>query len=84
MTATAWCGCGSRRPVPSACATLWMDVAYEYLMVFTGDTLGPEARRRGLALEPMTCAPNALQSGDGLVVLEPGDSHRGKWGITPG
>jgi aldose 1-epimerase len=71
-------------PGTGRAATLWMDAAYEYLMVFTGDTLSPAARRRGLALEPMTCAPNALQSGDGLVVLEPGASHRGEWGITPG
>ncbi len=37
-----------------------------HLMIFTGDTLAPQRRRRGLAVEPMTCAPNALQSGDGL------------------
>jgi aldose 1-epimerase len=65
-------------------ATLWVDEGYGYLMVFTGDTLAPARRRRGLAVEPMTCAPNALQSGDGLVVLEPGARHRARWGITPG
>lgn len=63
-------------------ATLWMDRAYEYLMLFTGDTLAPAARRRGLAVEPMTCAPNALQSGEGLVVLEPGARHLARWGIS--
>jgi aldose 1-epimerase len=31
----------------------------------------------------MTCAPNAFQSGDGLVVLQPGASHTARWGITP-
>lgn len=65
-------------------ATLWMDDAYGYLMLFTGDTLPAPERRRGLAVEPMTCAPNALQSGDGLVVLEPGASHSARWGISPG
>jgi aldose 1-epimerase len=65
-------------------ATLWLDGAYGYLMLFTGDTLAPGARRRGLAVEPMTCAPNAFQSGDGLVVLQPGASHTARWGITPG
>ena len=59
-------------PGSGRAATLWVDAAYEYLMVFTGDTLSPGARRRGLALEPMTCAPNALRSGDGLVVLSRG------------
>ena len=65
-------------------ATLWVDGAYGYLMLFTGDTLAPGARRRGLAVEPMTCAPNAFQSGEGLVVLQPGASHTARWGITPG
>jgi aldose 1-epimerase len=52
-------------------------------MVFTGDTL-PEARRRqGLAVEPMTCAPDAFNSGDGLTVLGPGETFSASWGISP-
>jgi aldose 1-epimerase len=63
--------------------TLWMDASYAYLMLFTGDSLAqPERRRRGLAVEPMTCAPNALQSGDGLRTLEPGESITSRWGIA--
>jgi aldose 1-epimerase len=31
----------------------------------------------------MTCAPNAFVSGDGLVVLERGETHAAAWGITP-
>ena len=62
--------------------TLWTDEAYPYLMVFTGDGL-PDVERRSLAVEPMTCAPNAFVSGQGLVLLEPGDSHAAAWGITP-
>ena len=63
-------------------ATLWADESYPYLMVFTGDTL-PDGRRRSLAVEPMTCAPNAFRSGDGLVRLEPEQTHTGSWGIAP-
>ena len=63
-------------------ATLWMDEAFPYVMVFTGDTLPPDRRRRGLAVEPMTCAPDAFNSGDGLVVLRPGQSFAGRWGIA--
>lgn len=64
--------------------TLWVDHAYPYLQLFTGDTL-PDARRRtGLAVEPMTCAPDAFNSGAGLVVLEPGQVHEASWGIEPG
>src|SRR5438445_12751518 len=61
---------------------LWVDEAYLYLMVFTGDTL-PDGGRRSVAVEPMTCAPNAFRSGDGLIRLEPEQTHTGTWGITP-
>lgn len=65
--------------------TLWQDRHYEYLMLFTGETVPePQRRRRGLAVEPMTCAPNAFQSGDGLRVLAPGETLTSAWGIEPG
>lgn len=60
---------------------LWLDPAYDYLMLFTGDTL-PGGGRRSLAVEPMTCAPDAFRSGDGLILLEPGASFTGAWGIV--
>ena len=60
---------------------LWADVAHPYVMVFTGDL--PAVNRRGLAVEPMTCPPNAFRSGESLVTLEPGDSHTATWGLTP-
>lgn len=63
---------------------VWLDASYEYVMVFTGDSLPqPERRRRGLGVEPMTCAPNAFASGDGLLRLDPGATHAGSWGIEP-
>jgi aldose 1-epimerase len=61
-----------------------MDAPYSYLMVFTGDTLGPPKARRSVALEPMTCAPNGFQSGEGLLTLQPGERFSADWGITPG
>ncbi len=65
-------------------ATLWMDGTYRYVMLFTGDSLpAPERRRRSLGVEPMTCAPNAFQSGEGLIVLEPGEQITSRWGIEP-
>jgi aldose 1-epimerase len=65
-----------------ASVTLWLGNAYEYLMVYTGDTLAvAERRRRGLAVEPMSCAPNAFASGEGLVRLEPAQTHTAEWGI---
>jgi len=62
--------------------TLWLDESYPYLMVFTGDPL-PDVNRRSIAVEPMTCPPNAFRSGDSLIRLAPGDSHAGRWGIAP-
>ena len=62
---------------------LWLDGGYRYLQVFTGDTLIPARRRRGLAVEPMTCPPDAFRSGTSLLVLEPGRSVETTWGITP-
>lgn len=62
---------------------LWVDRSFGYLMVFTGDPL-PDVARRSLAVEPMTCPPNAFRTGEGLIVLEPGESFTGAWGIAPG
>ncbi|MDQ6856783.1 MAG: aldose 1-epimerase family protein [Candidatus Dormibacteraeota bacterium] len=63
---------------------LWMDERFPYYMLFTGDTL-PEVdrRRQSIGVEPMTCAPNAFASGDGLITLAPGESSSGAWGIAP-
>jgi aldose 1-epimerase len=62
--------------------TLWMDAAYRFVMIFTGDTIPQVARRRrGLGVEPMTCAPNAFRTGDGLIVLEPEQSVASTWGL---
>jgi aldose 1-epimerase len=63
--------------------TLWVDEAHPYLMVFTGDPL-PDVGRRSLAVEPMTCPPNAFRSGKDLIQLEPGQSFSSSWGIAPG
>jgi aldose 1-epimerase len=61
--------------------SLGLDEAYPYVMVFTGDL--PAVNRGGLAVEPMTCPPNAFRSGESLVTLAPGDSHTGTWGLSP-
>jgi aldose 1-epimerase len=61
----------------------WLDGSYTHLMLFTGDAISDPARRRqGLAIEPMTCAPNAFRSGDGLQVLAPGQASVAQWGIS--
>jgi len=61
---------------------LWADQGYRWLQVFTGDPLGPELRRKAVAIEPMTCPPNAFVTGDDLLVLQPGEAVTRTWGIA--
>ena len=35
-----------------------------------------------IAIEPMTCPPNAFRTGTDVIRLEPGGSWRGRWGIS--
>jgi aldose 1-epimerase len=64
---------------------LWVDHAYRWLMFYTGDGVEPlSRRRRGLAVEPMTCPPDMLNSGQDRIVLAEGESFEAAWGIEPG
>ncbi|MGZ0152059.1 aldose 1-epimerase family protein [Kribbella sp. WER1] len=42
-----------------------------WLQLFTGEPVG----RTALAVEPMTCPPDAFRTGQDLTVLQPGESH---------
>ncbi|MEV7632389.1 aldose 1-epimerase family protein [Microbacterium sp. NPDC089318] len=58
------------------------DEACPWVQVHTADTPhDPSTHRVGLAVEPMTCAPDAFNSAAGLVVIEPGDEHAASWTI---
>jgi aldose 1-epimerase len=63
-----------------AATELWVDRAYPYVEVYTADTLAPDRRRAGLGVEPMTCPPDAFNSGERLIRLEPGESTTHVWG----
>jgi aldose 1-epimerase len=63
---------------------LWAGRGYTWMQAFTGDTLGPGARRRAVAIEPMTCPPNAFVTGTDLLTIEPGVSVRHQWGLQAG
>jgi aldose 1-epimerase len=58
------------------------DAHFAYAMCFTADTLPPSERRSGVAIEPMTCAPNAFRSGEGLVHLLPDEPWEASWAIS--
>lgn len=64
--------------------TLWADAdAFGYAQAFTGDSLpGGNARRTGVAVEPMTCPANAFNTGEGLIELQPGQTWSASWGVT--
>jgi aldose 1-epimerase len=62
-------------------AELWADETFAWAQAFTG---GPN-RDGGLAVEPMTCGPDAFNEGpthDNLLVLAPNETYVGEWGIT--
>ncbi len=58
---------------------LSVDRNFPYLQVYTGDKLERGRRRTSVAVEPMTCPPDALRSGKDVVVLEPGQHWAGSW-----
>jgi aldose 1-epimerase len=74
-------GADGRAVVRFGSTEIWGDEAFGWFQVYTGETLKEHERRRSLAVEPMTCPPDALRSGTDLVVLEPGASWTGTWGI---
>lgn len=60
---------------------VWLDRSRPYVMPSTGDVL-PNVDRRSIAIEPMTCPPNAFQSGESVIRLEPGAAFSGTWVIS--
>ena len=61
---------------------LWQESDFAYVQVFT-TRIFPKDGGLGtaIAVEPMTAPPDALNSGQGLRWLEPGQSWAGSWGI---
>jgi len=65
----------------SGVAMSW-DERCPWVQVHTADNPGLDGIHRiGLAVEPMTCPPDAFTSGVDLVVLEPGAVHAAAWRI---
>jgi aldose 1-epimerase len=70
------------RDVSGAGVMLAFEAACPWVQVHTADRPNREENRIGLAVEPMTCAPDAFNSGLGLIHLAPGESHRASWRIA--
>jgi aldose 1-epimerase len=62
---------------------VWMDEAFGWIQLFTADPIPQPRRRRSIAVEPMTCPPDAYNSATDLITLEPQQTWRGRWGIRP-
>ena len=60
-----------------------LDQSFGYAEIYTAHDL-PDARRRrgGIGIEPMTAPPNALQTHEDVIPLQPGSSHTASWGIA--
>jgi len=66
--------------------TLWQSTDWGYVQVFTthlmpAPTGAPDAVIDAIAIEPMTAPPDALNSGQGLIWIEPGGTWEGSWGL---
>jgi aldose 1-epimerase len=66
---------------PGGAVELWADPDFGFVQVFTPDD-HPD-RGRAVAVEPMTCPPDALNTGAGLIHLDPGEQWTGSWGVRP-
>jgi aldose 1-epimerase len=67
---------------PAGALELAVDGAWPWLQAFSGDTLPEGRRRQSLAIEPMTCPPNAFADGIDLLVLDPGEEWAGTWVLS--
>ena len=61
---------------------VWMDKSFPYVVLYSGDPLPQSHRRKSLAIEPMTCAADGFNHPEwGNVMIEPGQSLSGSWGV---
>jgi aldose 1-epimerase len=59
---------------------MWADASFQAWQVCTGDFVAA-IKRRGVAVEPMTCVADAFRTGDDLIALAPGESRELHWGL---
>src|SRR5699024_8942880 len=61
----------------------WDPQALPWVQIFTADVPDhPELDRRAVAVEAMTCPPDAFNSGTDLLVLGPCETHEATWTIA--
>lgn len=67
----------------AASIEVWADERFRWWQVFTSQTLPVPRFRRAIAVEPMTCPPDAFHSGRDLITLGPAETWVGSWGVRP-
>lgn len=72
-----------RGPEGEGTRCTWDPRSLPWVQVHTADLAPPEASRVALAVEPMTCPPDAFSTGTDLRVLAPGASTEASWTIGP-
>jgi aldose 1-epimerase len=62
---------------------VWADPAFGWWQVYTSDYFpaGSERLRRALAVEAMTCGPDAFNTGRDLITLAPDERWSAEWGV---
>ena len=61
---------------------VWQDESFRFVQVYTPRNFpGLDGVRHAVAIEPMTAAPDAFNSGLGLTWVQPGESLTARWGI---
>jgi aldose 1-epimerase len=64
--------------------TVWADEAFGWWQIYTSDMFDPAdpRYRRSVAVEPMTCGPDAFNTGHDVIWLGSGERWQGSWGVT--
>ncbi|ALV46238.1 galactose mutarotase [Arthrobacter alpinus] len=60
----------------------WNAAVLPWVQIHTADRPEPGLNRIGLAVEPMSCPPDAFNSGTDLISLSPGERHDAQWIIA--
>jgi aldose 1-epimerase len=62
---------------------LWADLDFGWVQVFSPSIFPVDGPRKAIAIEPMTCSVDALNNGEGLKWVQPGETWSAAWGLTP-
>ena len=61
---------------------IWQDEGFDYLQMYSADTIGEKFMRTGIALEPQTCTGFSFNKHEmGLKTLGPKESYKATWGV---